>query len=119
MNRHNGNAIVYGIVAVVIASLGSATAVYIFAPQGTDVAPLIGLVGPTVAALATLGGVRQLTGKVEQVDKRTTDLTNGLADAKMRAAVADVVHPDAINPDALEQLKADRVRRDTYHATGA
>lgn len=107
----NGNAIIYGIVAVVIATIAAATAVLLFAPQGTDVAPLVGMVAPTVAALAALASVQKVAGQVNRVDKRTEDLANGKMDSKIRAGIADVI-PDHLLDETYtrHQLAADRLR---------
>lgn len=118
MNNNSNTALVAGIVAVVLAALTAATAVYIFAPDDADIAPLIGLVGPTVATLAVLGKVNSVGTQLDRVDQRTEDLTNGLMDAKLRAGVADVLAPHNIDPAALNQLEADRARRDLAGNSG-
>ena len=102
----NNNApLVAGIVALLLGALAAATPVHVFPAHGAELAPLIGLVGPTVATLAVLG-------KVNNIDQRTEDLTNGLMDAKLRAGVADVLPDHLIDPGAKDQLEADRARRD-------
>jgi hypothetical protein len=48
--------------------------------------------------------------QVADVAADTTKLANGLGDSKIRAAVADVLHDDLVDPEAREQLAADRER---------
>lgn len=109
MNTNNG--IIAGVVSIVVVALGCATALTIFAPEA-DLAPVLALVGSTVATLATLAKLQGVDAKVDQVDKRTEDLTNGLMDAKIRAGVADVIRPEHVDPEMADQLEADRTRRD-------
>lgn len=110
-NKNSGDAIIYGICAVVIATIAGATAVLLWGPEGTDVAPLVGMVAPTVAALAALAATQKVAGHVNRVDKRTEDLANGLMDSKIRAGVADVI-PDHLLDQTYtrHQLAQDRVR---------
>lgn len=105
------NPVVAGIVVTVVATLLCSTAVLLFAPTGTDVAPLIGTLAPTVAALGALAQVQRMQGKVDRVDQRTEELSNGLMDSKIRAGVADVI-PDHLLDDTYtrQQLAADRMR---------
>jgi len=108
--RHPGNAVIIGIVAVVIVTILSSAMVLVFAP-GTDVAPLVGLVAPTVAALASFAAVQRVGERVQRVEKHTDDLANGKMDAKIRAGVADVI-PDRLLDETYtrHQLAADRIR---------
>lgn len=110
--KNTNTSLANAIVAVVAVAILGAVLVYIFAPEGADIAPLIGLVGPTVATLAVLGKVNNVDDKIDRVDQRTEDLTNGLMDAKLRAGVADVLGEHLIDPAARGQLEADRARRD-------
>jgi hypothetical protein len=109
---NNNNGLIAGVVAIVASTLVCATAIYIFAPESADLAPLLALPASAIPALITLGKVNSVDAKVEQVDRRTEELSNGLMDAKIRAGVADVIRPEHVDPEAVEQLEADRARRD-------
>lgn len=116
MSNSNGTArtIILGIVVVVVATVLAAAAVLIFAPDGADIAPLVGMVGPTVAALGALYAARQVDAKVERVEQTTEELANGTMDAKIRAGIADVI-PDNLLDDTYrrQMLARDRMRRKT------
>lgn len=106
----SANAIIAGIVAVVIVAIMAATVVLVFAP-GQDIAPLVGMVAPTVASLAGLIAIRQVGERVGRVEKHAEELANGKMDAKIRAGVADVI-PDHLLDQTYtrHQLAQDRVR---------
>lgn len=101
---------VVGVVVVV-----AITAVAIAIEDGARAASMIALiVGPLATLLAFLGlfvKVQSLGGDVAKSLEQTTELTNGLGDAKFRAAVADVLHNDLIDPAVHDQLARDRARR--------
>jgi hypothetical protein len=106
----NGN-IVWSIVAIVGLVLICSTLVLLLAPEA-DVAPILGTLAPTVAALGALAQVSRMQGKVDRVDQHVEDLSNGLMDSKIRAGIADVI-PDELLDDtyARHQLADDRIRR--------
>lgn len=95
---------------VVLALIAGFVALVRLAPPGTD---LVKIIGAVAAGLALVGG--QLAGylKTRKVDGKVTDLSNGLMDAKIRAAVAEVLKPALVDPDIHPQLEADRQRRDS------
>jgi len=122
-NNGTARTIILGIVVVVVATVLASAAVLIFAPDGADIAPLVGMVGPTVAALGALYAARQVDAKVDRVEQTTEELANGTMDAKIRAGIADVI-PESILDDTYrrQQLAADRIRRrqrNAHHDEGA
>jgi hypothetical protein len=69
------------------------------------VVQVLGVLAPTVAILGTLRAVQgvqedalQTREAVRQVKADTHALTNGLLDAKVRAATSEVLHPDLVDP---------------------
>lgn len=103
---------------IIISLVAGLVALVIYAPPGTDVVAIITAAG---AAVVAAGGSAASWAKAHQVargqavmDAKVTDLGNGKMDAKIRAAVADVMHPDTLNPAAADQLVADRARRDQH-----
>lgn len=99
--------------------VAACVAVFIAAPEGANtgslVAILIGSLAPTLASLGVLAKVNGTEAKVDQVAQDTYRLTNGLLDAKVRAGMADVLPDHLIDPDAHEQIKADRLVRGEQH----
>lgn len=104
--------------------IAGCVSVFIAAPEGANtgslVALLIGALAPTLASLAVLAKVQGVDEKADRTSREvsavrqdTYALTNGLLDAKVRAAVADVAHPSFIRPDAAEQIAADRAVRES------
>lgn len=108
------------VVVVFCFTIGACVAVFIAAPEGANtgslVVILIGTLPPTVASLVALAKVTGIGGDVAEVKADTTRLTNGLADAKMRAALAEVVPNHMIDPAyAQEQLGVDRLTVDLHN----
>lgn len=112
--RNTAIAAVVGIFAITLAAV---VVLAIAVDDGARATSLIGLVlatlAPTIGVVVTVLKLGELDRKVDRSLDHTEALTNGLADAKMRAAVADVMRDDLIDPGAVEQVDADRVRRDT------
>lgn len=101
---------------------------FLLAPADRDltivIGPLLGLLAPTIASIALLAQVstvknvqEQQGAKLDKVAKDTHDLTNGLLDSKVRAGVADVIRPQHVDPDVLEQLERDYAARERSHAS--
>lgn len=63
------------------------------------------MIGSIVAAVVTLA-------RLDKVSRQVDDISNGRMDAKIRAAIADVVKDEHLDPDASSQIRADRIRRD-------
>lgn len=108
------------VVAVIfVTSVVAVVLAFIFAPPGADlsvvVGPVLGSVPATIAAVALLVQVRNVDAKVDRVADDTYRLTNGLLDAKVRAAFGDVAHPSFIRHDAHDLLDEDRRVRDEAH----
>ncbi|HEY0701066.1 MAG TPA: hypothetical protein VGD43_25045 [Micromonospora sp.] len=80
--------------------------------QESTITILVGLLAPTIASLVTLSKTAGVAARVEKVASDTDDLTNGLMDAKIRAAVADVLPDHQLDPEAAGQIADDRERRD-------
>lgn len=99
------------VVCVTVAFVVSVTGSTVIAVLVEDPATLIGLVvAPLATFVPSLLILVKLGGQEERLDKvaaDTTDLTNGVMDSKIRAAVSDVLHPNLIDPAAAEQLKRD------------
>jgi hypothetical protein len=98
---------------------------FLFAPEGSDAAvvigPLLGTLAPTIAAVALLVQVRDVkdaqaatAAKVDRVAQDTHDLTNGLLDSKVRAGFADVA-PHLVHPEARPLVEDDRLTRSRAH----
>lgn len=102
---------VWAIVALVGITLAAVVA--IVALEGNkDHSPLvlqiIGILAPTLAVLVTLQQVARVQERVETVAQDTHDLTNGLLERKVRTGVADVLHPNLVDPETVAQVEADR-----------
>lgn len=115
MNRST-TGLVTGIVVMFCFVVAACVAMFIAAPEGSNTATmvtaLLGTLAPTVAVLATLG-------KVQAMDRKVDYLANGGTDAKVRAGVADVLRADLLNPEAADQLDADRRHREHTPAKGS
>ena len=61
--------------------------------------------------IATLVGL----ARTEKIGRQVDDLSNGKMDAKIRRAVAEVLRPDMVDPEARPQLERDRA----VHAASA
>lgn len=100
------------LVAIVVAG---AVAAYIFGPEDGEssslITTIVAVLAPTVAAMAAVIKVGAVSGQVADVQEDTTKLANGLGDAKIRAAMADVLPDHLVDPAAKPQLEADRLRR--------
>ena len=110
----SGTVVAVCITVLVCFTLAVCCAIFIAVPDGARSGSMVVIIlaslGPAVATLAALVGVRQIASHV-------TQLTNGLMDSKIRAGVADVLPDDVIDPAAHEQLQLDRQRRDASHGT--
>lgn len=118
--RNNPPAISYTVLMVCVVVLvcfmaACAVAVFLAAPEGANTFSLIALlIGSVPATVASLVGLVKISGVAEQmtdVQADTNALTNGLGDAKLRAAVADVLHPNLVDPAIKTQLEADKLHR--------
>lgn len=92
---------------------------FLFAPEGRDltlvIGPLLGTLAPTIAAVALLVQVRGVQADVQQVRQDTHALTNGLLDSKVRAGVAETIHPDLLHPEIGDTIAEDLRVRDLAH----
>lgn len=102
-------ALVTGITAAFVALVSGAVVVIVIEPQqaGTMVPILAATLAPTIASLAGLA-------RLDRVDRRTHDLTNGLLDAKIRAAVADVIQDRATSTPEPRSSSPPTASGDTY-----
>lgn len=113
--------IVWAVVVLFIGSLGAVIALVTFVDDSSLATTLVAAVFTNLAAMAAVlvkllsaqAAVADAVGKVEQ---HTSALTNGLLDAKVRTAVAEVLRPELVDPNAHQQLRADTKRRDAYDA---
>lgn len=105
------NAAIISTATVASVALLAVVALVAFAPANTDLGLLVGVLitgaGGMITSILTLGRVDQMRGTVD-------DLANGKMDAKIRAAVADVIQPHLIDPAMDDQLELDRERRDAH-----
>lgn len=110
----SGNVLVLAIAGMFVVVVASITFMVIAVEDGARVESMIGLMlaalTPTIATLVTLAQVRNMG---QQVDF----LANGGTDAKVRAAVADVIDPAVLRDDVHDQLAVDRAVRDRQVAT--
>ena len=107
------------VVAVVfVVTVVSVLLAFLFAPAERDVAlviaPLLGTLAPTIAAVALLVQVRGVQADVQQVRQDTHALTNGLLDSKVRAGVAEVIRPDLHRPGIAPVVEDDKRVRQAY-----
>lgn len=119
-SRNNNNVVVIVGAVVFCFVIAAVVAVYVAAPEGANtgslITLLIGQVAPTLVALGVLAKVNSTDAKVEQVAEDTYRLTNGLLDAKARAAIADTMPEHLLDPDYVDgQMHADRRVRDEQH----
>lgn len=95
---------------------GVAVVAFVFAPEGTNPTALagvmVGALAPTIASMVAVVKVSGVSSQVADVAADTNKLANGLGDAKIRTAVADVLADDLVDPEAREQLAADRAKLD-------
>lgn len=126
----SGNVLVVSLVVAFVAVMGTVIALVLAVEDDARVTSLLGLVLPALASLGVLlGSLYKLTAvaetaestreRVEVIASQTTDLTNGGLDAKVRAAVADVLADHLIDPGATAQLGVDRARRSRMEKSAA
>lgn len=115
--------VVWGAVVVFTVTLGAIVALSFSVDDTEQLLRLVGLILPAAGSLLlgflALDRVTKVDEKVDVVAKHTTELTNGLMDSKIRAAVADTIKDIYIDPGAQQLLEADRRRRDGVHPTAA
>lgn len=108
MNGKPSPVLVVCATVVAVAAI-AAIAVLVASDASTDtIALLIGLCGTLVANLIAMGRTEQIKGTVD-------DLANGKMDAKIRAAVSEVIRDEHIDPEVRDQLDADFERRNEGH----
>lgn len=111
----NNNVIIIVAAVVGVVVILAITSVAIAIEDGARAASMIGLiVAPLATLLAFFGlfvNVQSIKADVSRSLEQTTELTNGLGDAKFRAAVADVLPDHMIDPAIRDQIVRDRARR--------
>ncbi len=112
-------------VAVVIAAslmfsvtITGAVLVLIFVPgdNGAQIAQLFGALAVALPAVIGLAKAYEVGRKQDELGEGVDKLRNGEMDAKLRAAVAEILAPHLIDPEALPQLEEDRATRDRVDA---
>lgn len=109
--------------AIVVLAAMVVTVVVLLESEGRDstvvAAMLIGFIGPTIVAmLALLKGldtdvkVSRQKAVTDSTHSAVAELANGSMDAKIRAAVAEVLPDTMVDPAIRPQLAVDRQRRD-------
>lgn len=113
-NTIPGSTLVLGIVAIVCVSIIATAVVAVLAPEQavTFGASAFAVLSSTTVVLANLMKTNQVSNQVAEIQEHTDQLVNGLADAKTRTAIADVVREEMIDPKVRPQLMADRARLD-------
>lgn len=113
--KSSTNVLIIAATAAVITLVAAITLVAVLVQDSTRATTMIGLIAAPVTSLigflVLMARLDTVKGDVEQVKDHTEAMTNGLGDAKTRAAVADVLRPDLIDPTIREQLVADRRRQ--------
>ncbi len=116
-NTISGTVLLVCLVVMFVVTIAASAAIALAIEDGARATSLIGLLlgslGALAASVTTLYKVTSLGQVVDDVAQQTTDLTNGLLDSKVRAAVADVLQPHMIDPAADALLERDRTRRAT------
>lgn len=99
--------LVVGMVVVFCFTLAAVVVITVAVPNGANtgslIAILIGTLAPTLATLVSLA-------KMGKVSAQVDELGNGLMQAKVRTALADVLQAHLIDPAAAPQLAEDRAR---------
>lgn len=119
----NNTVLIVAATAVVVVTIGAIALVAVAIEDGARASSMIALIGaPLTLLLGFLGmfiTLQNIGAKVERTERMATELTNGLGDAKTRAAVADVLPDHLIDPAMREQIERDRVRRANAAAAAA
>lgn len=94
--------------------------------NGETITLLIGLTSTSVLAMLALlktldnaAELHQNTSDTQATARSIGELANGGMDAKIRLAVAEVLHPSALDPTIKRQLAADELTRDKLDETVA
>lgn len=91
-----------------VATLAAVVTLVILAPRGADLAVLMAALfagaGSMITSILNLARASQTAATVD-------DLANGKMDAKIRAAVSEVLDDRLIDPTIRDQLVADKERR--------
>lgn len=108
MNKQPSTALIVAVTIVAVSTIASITLILITLdkselPEGW-LGLFLGFLGSLIVAVLGLA-------KIDRVDRKVDDLSNGLMDAKIRAGVADVLAPHLIDPTMDEQLRTDAQRR--------
>lgn len=114
-NRRSDTAVLLVCVTILVAVVVVAAALaFVLAPGDRDptilVTAIVGSIPATIAAMAAVIKVGTVSAQVADVAADTNKLANGLGDAKIRTAVADVLPDHMVDPEIQEQLRADRAR---------
>lgn len=110
--------IVWAVVILTAVVVAAVVLLELFADptRETDAASkVLSVLAPTIAVLATLRAVGAVQGTVERVERDTHALTNGLLDSKVRAGVAEVVHPELVDPAYSDKRVTDQRAVDDAH----
>lgn len=111
MNKQPSTALIVALAVVACFAIG-ATALILITLQESELPE--GWLGLFLGFLATTIATVVAVGKVDKIGRQVDELSNGRMDSKMRAAVADVVKNEHLDPDALPQLERDRQIRDGH-----
>lgn len=94
-------------------AIAAAVVIFVAVPDGANTGSLVALLlanlASTIPILVSVFKVNAVQNQVDEVAQDTERLANGTGDAKIRAAVAAVLAPHLIDPEAREQLAADEV----------
>lgn len=105
----SGNVLVVTIAGMFICVIAAATLLSVAVEDGARVESLIVIMlASLTTTIAAVAGLYVSVGTKRQVDF----LANGGTDSKIRAGIADMVHPEFLRDDVSDQLAVDRAVRD-------
>lgn len=112
--------IVWAIVVLFVTTMATVVAVMLVATEDNRivlVSTVLPQLGAIAAVLVNLRATTEAVARVKRVEDDTHALTNGLLDSKVRAGVAEVVHPELLDPRYASdgQQATDVEARDERH----
>jgi hypothetical protein len=120
MKNGTSTSVVVVIAAALMFSVTIAGAVLIalFGPEdsGVLIAQFFGSLAIGLPAVLGVAKAYEVSRKQEEIGAGVDKLRNGEMDSKLRAAVAEILAPHLIDPEALPQLEEDRAVRDRVEA---
>lgn len=111
MNKSPSTALIVAVTAVAVTAIVSVTLILITLekseiPEGW-LALFLGFLTTMLVTVAALA-------KVDKIGRQVDDLSNGKMDAKVRAAVSEVLRDELVDPAMRDQIGRDLARRDRH-----